>query len=122
MRARTVAVTLAFLLLASFAGFAEEPPAATARTQGQIDAQWSERLAEAKETLAAARERAALAEARWGEARQRKRPRGEEREAIETELAEAREALAEAEAALPALVEEARRDGASAAVWTPYDE
>ncbi len=114
LRAWLLAIALA---LGSAPALADEAP-----SQEQVDAGWTERLDGAEQQLAAARKRAALAEAALRNARQRRRPRGEQRGNLELELEVAQDALTDAAAALPELVEQARREGASPRVWTSYED
>ena len=72
---------------------------------------WIAKLTQRQEELASARVRAERAEAAYRDWRQRNYPRGAAKEAMLTELEEAREALRIAERRLPKDLEAARRDG-----------
>jgi hypothetical protein len=72
---------------------------------------WIVRLTQRQDELRAARLRAERAEDAYRDWRQRKWPRGEEKEAMLAELAEAKEALRIAERRLPRDLEAARRAG-----------
>lgn len=82
---------------------------------------WIERLDAAVSTRDAARRRLEKAEEAVRVMRHRRYPRGEAREEIEQERAEAERALERAETTLPALLEEARHEGIPAGVLRPYE-
>jgi hypothetical protein len=77
----------------------------------QEQAAWSERLEQARTRRLAAFERLGAAEAALRSQRQRRHPRGLEKARLLADLERARDALIEAELALPELIEEARRAG-----------
>jgi len=92
-----------------------------ARAQApSADAVWAERLAQASARIRASRARLAASEAAYTEARHEEYPRGDALQALVHERDAARAEHREAKAALPELVEQARRAGASAAVLRPY--
>ncbi len=86
-----------------------------------IAQEWRARLEDEQAALTTARERVANAEHALGDSRQRRRPRGKQLRKLQEELAEAREELAELEAQWPALLEEARRAGATPAVLREFE-
>lgn len=112
---------LATGLAAAPASLRAEPPAALDEEAAQLEATWVERLGEARSQLSAARERAAQAEHAYRDMRQRDYPRGEARVEIEEELADARLALEETEAAYPRLLDEAREAGVPPGTLRPFE-
>ena len=113
---------LATGLAAAPASLRAEPPAALdEEAAAQLEVTWVERLGEARSQLSAARERAAQAEHAYRDMRQRDYPRGEARVEIEEELAAARLALEEAEAAYPRLLDEAREAGVPPGTLRPFE-
>jgi hypothetical protein len=117
---------LALVLALTFAGTAGADPAApdpgAATPEALRDAGFRERLAQAERDVGAARMRVTEAEVALRRARHRNYPRGEALVALETALVEAREKQATAEAALPELLEEARRAGVSPAVLRDFED
>ena len=102
------------------------PPAApSAEYTGSAEAdvgEWRERLLEAQERLESARERAAAAQHAYRDQRQRKRLRGEKKAKLLAELKGAEQQLAEAEAELPVLLDEARRAGVPPGVLREFED
>ncbi len=87
------------------------------------DAQaWRDRLADARAAIEASQERLANAQQALGDARQRHRPRGEQKAKLYAELEAAEAELAEREKAWPDLLEEARRNGAPPALLREFED
>ena len=98
----------------------EAAPAAAAPDAGaDVDAVWRQRLDQARQRIGLARERESAARAAYSRARHDRNPRGDALAAIEEERQAAERELRAAEAALPELVEQARREGAPPAVLDP---
>ena len=114
MRARLRAL-LACLFFAGAAALGEEP-------LDQDALAWRERLANERAVIEAAKERVANAEQALGDARQRRRPRGDLLGKLYTELEDARAELASHEKAWPDLLEEARQAGAPPAVLREFED
>jgi len=85
-----------------------------------LEAYWDRRLDRAHKRIEIARERAETAEAEYSRARHDGHPRGTALLAIEREHAQASKELAAAEAALPRLVEQARRAGVAPGILRAY--
>lgn len=81
---------------------------------------WAQRLAAAQQEIEQARQKVAELEAAYSEAQHSGHPRGEQREALEESLREARDRLGRLEQSLPELVEEARRAGVYPKLLRPY--
>lgn len=128
----TLAAALAACLLGAAApgppgGEAEAPGAgATAEAPAQATAPeastWEGRLAVAQRRIELARERVTAAKAAYSRARHDRNPRGAALATIEQEREGAERELRDAEAALPDLVEQARREGVPPGVLDPYWE
>jgi small-conductance mechanosensitive channel len=107
------AALCAALLLAGPA-LADPPVHAPAALQEEAQNElWATRLSEAHARRDTARQRELEAVQALGSARHRRHPRGETLARLEGDLARARRERAQAEAELPELLEQARRDG----VW-----
>ena len=118
MKRRLAAVLLLGLAaLGALSAAAQEEP-----SQEALVADWQQRLDDAQEGLRAAREHVQQAELALGDARQRRRPRGELLGKLYDELPAAREDLAQREAQWPALLEEARRAGVPPVVLREYED
>ncbi len=117
---RVAFVAAAVIGLALARGLATPAPAAAEETgfPGDVDLEgngpdyWREQALEARANVADARERYSAAQTAFRSMKQRRRPRGEARVAIEVEYEEARAELAKAEQELESLDEQARRAGA----------
>lgn len=99
------------------------PGAAPAQVYHASEAEneaWAKRLAEAQRELEAARKRAEQAEAAYVKAVRDDYPTGDALVELREEAEQAKAELREAEARLPALVEEARRSGVLPEVLRPY--
>jgi hypothetical protein len=83
---------------------------------------WIPTLEAGRDKLVAARARVVELEEAVGRSSHRRYPRGEKKAEWLAELAEAREALAEAEAEYPELLEEARRGGVPPGILADYEE
>lgn len=83
--------------------------------------EWARTLEEELARLRASQAQVAELERQITDARRRRYPRGEALGALERELADARKALARSRAALPELVERARRSGVPPGVLRPYE-
>jgi len=105
---RRLLLALLLLALAAPAGAAS---AAGGSSAGPDKASWVARLRDARDGLSRARQRYDSAVTAYGKMRHRGKTRGEPREAIRNERAEAREALDAAEHHLDAVLESARRAG-----------
>jgi hypothetical protein len=121
---RLILILFAFLLI-PLPSPAQQTPTASASpveatTAAEID-QWRDTLGEASARVDAAREQVATAESAYRDARKRRR-RGAQRADLLAALEAAQTELAEAEAALPALLEEARRAGVPAGVLREFED
>jgi hypothetical protein len=103
-------------------GAAQEGPARASAPQAGPAETWEERLAAAQRRIELARERVTAAKAAYSRARHDRNPRGQALAVIEQERETAEGELRDAEAALPKLVEQARREGVPPAVLDPYWE
>lgn len=112
------------LLLVPLAFPAQQiPPAAASPAElgaEEVDA-WRDKLVGARERVDGAREQVATAEVAYREARKRRR-RGGERADLLAALTAAEQELAEAEARLPALLEQARRAGVPPGVLREFED
>jgi len=88
--------------------------------EDDLEAYWDQRLARARQRIEIARERMAKADAEYSRARHDQYPRGEALAEIEERHRAAERELRAAEAALPRLVEQARRAGVSPGVLREY--
>jgi len=86
----------------------------------ELEAYWERRLSHARQRIALARERAAKAEADYSRARHDGHPRGEALDEIKERHDAALTERREAEAALPRLVELARRAGVAPGVLREF--
>jgi hypothetical protein len=100
----------------------QEDPAPGSAPQAEPAETWEERLATAQRRIELARERVTAAKAAYSRARHDRNPRGPALATIEQERETAERELRDAEAALPELVEQARREGVPPAVLDPYWE
>jgi chromosome segregation ATPase len=109
-----------FLLFVAFASplAAAEPEAAAAMER---DAKWASRLLDAQVRIDEARQRVVTAKAAVSEARHRRYPRGAALTKIEEERDKAEKELADAEAALPELLERAQAEGVSPTVLLRFE-
>ena len=123
MRLALILLLAVFLPLPSQAQEAQPPASATA-PGGGIDAtqveEWRVTLLQAQERVVEARAEVEVAQRAFRDARRRNR-RGDARGARLAELQEAQSELAEAEARLPELVEQARRAGVPHAVLREFE-
>ncbi len=103
-----ILAAFAALLASSQPAYAEDPASLALEPEHE---RWIAKLTQRQEELATARVRAERAESAYRDWRQRNYPRGAAKEAMLTELEEAREALRIAERRLPKDLEAARRDG-----------
>lgn len=113
-------IPLAACAAALLATDAPAQPAAAGGGAPASQEDWTARLEAAQMRLDRARQRVGELEAAYSRARRNDHPRGAARQALLDELAGAREELADAEASLPKLVEQARRAGALPEVLRPY--
>jgi len=88
----------------------------------EVVAGWVERLEEAQAKLAKTRTKLAADEAALSRARHRRYPRGDALDELEVAVRQGRRDLADAEAALPALLEEARRAGVPAGARMRFED
>ena len=122
-----VALLLLSLLVFPLPSLAQEaPPAAAAPASvAGISAQeieeWRDTLLEAEQRVENASAEVAAAQAAFRNARHRRR-RGEERGKLLAELQAAEQELADAEAKLPELLEQARRAGVPASVRREFED
>lgn len=123
---RLILILLSLLLVPLPSPAQEIPPAAASPAVAagaaaeEIDA-WRDKLLDARERVDGARQQAATAEMAYRDARKRRR-RGAERADLLAALTAAEQELAEAEAALPALLEEARRAGVPPGVLGEFED
>ena len=110
-RTSLVALALAALLL----------PAAPATASDSLHEAWRRRVAEAHQAVAEAELRAETARNTYQDWRQRKYPRGVRKEELVREVADAEEAVREAEAKFAALLEHARREGVPPGVLREFE-
>lgn len=121
------ALILLSLLLFPLPSLAEEmPPAAAAPTNSAgISAEeieeWRKTLLEARERVDEAQEDVAEAQLAFRKARQRNRRGGERGDLLAAQQA-AEQELADAEAELPVLVDEARREGVPPGVLREFED
>jgi hypothetical protein len=85
-----------------------------------LEAYWGRRLSHAQQRVALARERAEKAEAAYSRARHDGHPRGAALEEIKAKHSAAEVERLDSEAALPKLVEQARRAGVAPGVLSEY--
>ena len=90
--------------------------------QDHLDAEWTERLDAAVRSIEEARIRNVKAQATAAEMKRDNHPRGDARAAILKDAEEAERALERAAAALPELLERARREGVSAGTLQGYED
>jgi hypothetical protein len=119
--ASVLAFALASLLAFAASGEPAAPRQDAAAEVGLSAAAWEARLAEAHAALGGLRERAAASQRALSEARHRRHPRGEALSALEAAAAQARTALAAAEAEFPELLEQARREGVEPGVLRRFE-
>jgi hypothetical protein len=108
---------LLLLALASPLAAAEPEDAAAA----ERDAKWASRLIDAQVRIDEARQHVVAATAAVSEARHRKHPRGAALAKIEEQREKAEQELADAEAAFPELLEQARSEGVSQTVLLRFE-
>lgn len=116
---------LAIVLVAGILGGVVLPSPAAADLPPRVQeryAGWIEQLDQARQRVELARERLAEAKAALQDQRQRRYPRGEDKEELEAAVIEAQEEVAAAEAELPALLEKARRAGVPWGVLRQYED
>jgi hypothetical protein len=118
---RLALIVLSLLILPLSTPAQEPPPAApaTGLSAEQIE-DWREQLVEAEARIERAQVDAAEAQAAFRQARHRRR-RGDARGELRAEMQAAEQELADAEAALPELLEEARRAGVPAGVRRKFE-
>lgn len=114
-------ILLALLFVSVWAtpAIAEAPVNPRYLPQAEQEA-WAERLATAKARIETLREKEEELAAEEAQADRLRYPRGEPLLELKEELRETRASLVEAKAALPRLVEEARRSGVLPEVLRPY--
>ena len=123
---RLALLLLALLLFPLPSSSQETPPAATAPASSvgisteKIE-EWRETLVAAQQRVNEATEGVAAAQHAYRDARKRRR-RGAERADLLAAQGAAEQELAEAEAALPALLEEARREGVPPGVLRQFED
>jgi len=106
--AAALCAVLAVAALGTFPAIGE--PAKIADSAGELD-EWRTRVREARDRVRDARAELAAAEYDYANWRHRKRPRGKPKGEIVGRISRAEKEVAAAEAALPEVVEEARRAG-----------
>ena len=123
---RLILILLSLMLVPLPSPAQEVPPAvaspadAAGATAEEVGA-WRDKLLEARERVDEAHGQVATAEMAYRDARKRKR-RGGERADLLAALEAAQAELAEAEAELPALLEEARRAGVPPGVLREFED
>jgi chromosome segregation ATPase len=98
-----------------------EPGRPAAPSAEQVAAEWEARLGAAQARIVAAREQVAAKESALTRARHRKHPRGDAFDALVEAADAARTELAEAEAELPELLEQARAAGVDPGVLRRFE-
>jgi hypothetical protein len=114
MRRLALALALALPFAAALAAAADPAKpgeAAAAPSAEAVAAEWEAKLGEAQARIVKAREQVAARERAVTRARHRKHPRGDAFDALVKAAEDARAELADAEAELPALLEQARVAG-----------
>ena len=96
------------------------PPPQAAAADALMDA-WRERISVAYQQVANAHLRAETAHNTYQDWRQRKYPRGMRKKELVREVADADQAVLEAEARFAGVVEQARRDGVPPGVLRDYE-
>ena len=115
------------LLILALPSLAQTPPPAAASPAGAAGMaaeeveQWRRTLLEAQERVAGATQQVALAQQAYRDARKRNRRGGERAELLDA-LKGAEQELADAEAALPELLDEARRAGVPPGVLQEFED
>jgi len=99
---------------------AEQEPSADPSAGVSLETYWGRRLSNAMQRIELATERSEKSEAEYSRARHKHNPRGEALEEIRDKRDAAERELHEAEAALPRLVEQARRAGVEPGVLRDY--
>ena len=123
---RLTLILLSLLLLPLPSPAQESPPAAAspaqpaARAAEEID-EWRQTLLEARERVDEAQVQVTVAQQAFRNARHRDR-RGGERAELRAAVGAAEQELAEAEAALPELLEQARRAGVPPGVLREFED
>jgi chromosome segregation ATPase len=123
---RLTLILLSFLILA-LPSLAQTPPPAAASPAGAVGMgaeeieQWRKTLLGAQERVDGANQQVALAQQAYRDARKRKRRGGERAELLEA-LKSAEQELADAESALPELLDEARRAGVPPGVLREFED
>jgi len=107
--------------LASAAAVRAEEPLPAAQSEALLEEAWTARLSEATARRDAAAARLAADEQALTVARHRKYPRGDTLGSLEGNLARSRAEHAEAERAVPELLEQARRAGVSSALLRRFE-
>ena len=124
MRLALILLTLMVLPLLSLTQEAQSQPATPANSTGlgaEEIAEWRQTLLEARDRVDRAREEVAVAQQAYRDARKRNR-RGAERADLLAAQGAAEQELAEAEAELPALLEEAHRAGVPPGVLREFED
>ena len=124
MRLALILVSLMVLPLLSLTQEAQSQPAAPASSTAlgaEEIAEWRQTFLEARERVDGAREQVTVAQQAYRDARKRNR-RGAERADLLAAQGAAEQELAEAEAELPALLEEARRAGVPPGVLREFED
>jgi chromosome segregation ATPase len=123
---RLILILLSLLILPLPSTAQQNPPVAAspASPAGIADEEieaWREKLVEARERVEEAGEQLTAAQEAYRDARKRRRRGGERAELLDA-LKAAEQELADAEAALPELLEEARRDGVPPGVLSEFED
>ena len=124
MRLALILLTLMVLPLLFLTQAVQSQPATPANSTGlgaEEIAEWRQTLLEARERVDEAQADVAMAQQAFRKARQRNR-RGEERGELLVTLQAAEQELADAEAELPLLLDEARRAGVPAGVRREFED
>lgn len=121
MRRVALAVVLSLVAVAAAGDPAWPGDPAGAPSAEQLAAAWEAKLAEAQARIAQARDQVEARERALTRARHRKYPRGDAFEELVKAADDARAELADAEADLPALLEQARAAGVEPGVLRRFD-
>lgn len=121
MRAPSSPVRRTVTLLAALALAALPCLATPAVATDALDEAWRVRIASVQQEVVEAHARAETARNTYQDWRQRKYPRGVRKKELVREVADAEEAVHQAEAKLAALLEDARRQGVSPGVLREFE-
>lgn len=116
-----IVLALSFAAAFAAAGDPAKPNPEAVAASEEVAAAWEARLDEAQARITTARERVATSERALTRARHRKYPRGEALDGLAEAAEQARTALADAEAELPELLDQARAAGVEPGVLRRFE-